>query len=156
MQNAGWCLNSTNGYSQLTCEFVAVRGSSLVHNVRLEQRTPTSEPGSTVAIASLSISSGALAQLVTVLQAWLAQSLRGLALNPLDYLTDLAVNPDESLKLTFGASAADTITTSGTMSVSVEVRRNSLSGVVAFATDPTCLQLLSDGVKRLLATARAG
>ncbi len=154
MEDAGWCLNSTSGYSQLICELVAVRGSSLVHNVRLEYRSPTSEPGSTLVIAGLAISSDDLAQLETVLQAWLAQSLRGLALDPLDYTTELAVNHNESLKLTFGDSA-DIITTTGATAVEVEVRRDSLSGMVAFATDPTCLKLLSDGVNRLLATVRS-
>ncbi len=155
MEDARWCLTSTNGCSRLICELVTVRGSSLVHNVRLEHRSPTSEPGATVAIVGLNISSDEVAQLETVLQAWLAQSLRGLALDPLDYSTDLAVNHNESLKFTFGNSA-HIITTPGAMAVEVEVRRDSLSGMVTFATDPTCLKLLFDGVKRLLATVRAG
>ncbi len=102
MHDARWRLTSTNGYSELVCEFVAERDSCLAHDVRLEQRLPASESGAAVAIGVLGLSPDRLAHLTTVLRAWLAQSLRGLALDPLDYSAELAVSPNESLSVTLG------------------------------------------------------
>ena len=154
MHNAGWRLLSTNGYSQLICALVAAGESSLVHDVRVEQNL-LGEPGAMVTATGIALSPESLTELVTVLQAWLAQPLGGLALDRLDYSIELAANPHESLKLTLGRRD-DVITTTGSAAASIELRRGSLRASVVFATDPTCLQLLADGVEHVLTTPLSG
>jgi hypothetical protein len=93
-----------------------------------------------------------LRDLVAELQSWLAQPLKALAADTLEYSVDLALEPSEYFLLRFGRRA-DLISAPGGVGCLVELRRNAFSAELAFVTDPTCLQVFADELQKLLTIA---
>ncbi len=146
-ERATWRLQSTDGYSFLVGTLVSEANGGLVHELRLETRLPDEAEPAT-AIVTMPLSPLRLAMLIESLSAWLVQPLGAIASDPFEAAVDLALQRWHSLKLTFGSSD-DVITTRGQVVCRLDLRHQLFEASMTFATDPTSLQLLLDGLKQL-------
>lgn len=141
-----WTLSSTGGYVRLIGSDASEPPDTW--RVRLEYRVPDDPEPVTVDLPQVRFARANLSALVAALKPWLAQPLGALANDPLAYAIDLAADPANRLLLELG-EREDVVTVVGGVGCRIELAYNGMTTSVAFATDPTCLELFArdlDGV----------
>jgi hypothetical protein len=148
---AEWSLSSTSGYTRVRCCTEASLEGSFACRVHLDYEVP-SEAGHTAAAEArpLVLSRQRLSELLTAVELWVAQSLRGLAANTFVHTVDLAQEPHDHFVLDFGPHTGLIIPTGG-IGCRVAFGTSSFRTLVHFVTDVTCLDLFARGLERTLA-----
>jgi hypothetical protein len=153
-----WVLGSTSGYSRLlgSVDSEDINGGSdlaLMWRVRLEYVLPDEyESPAIVEVPRLQLDPRGLRALGDTLRSWLAQPLGALAADTFAYSVDLAAEPSDRLLIDFG-ERTDLIIGVGGVGCLVELAHSSLTAKVVFVTDPTCLQILAEGIEGVLSGA---
>lgn len=151
----GWTLTSTNGYTRLRCEpEYGLRGGVwLAHDLRVSYELP-SDDLITLSLERdcLSLDSGRMGELLSALRRWLEQPLDALKAAPFEHSVDLGRAPHQSLRLDFGPHH-DVILGPGATGCLLELRAE-FSAQLVFATDPTSLDTLADGLALVLLERR--
>lgn len=146
-----WELRSTNGYSCVSGAVDSHDANSSsdvvdIWRVRLEYALPDERKSpAIVEVPRLRLDPRGLRALGEELRSWLAQPLGALASNTFTYSVDLAAEPSDRLLIDFGKRTDLTIGAGG-VGCMVELVRSGLAAKVVFVTDPTCLQVLVEGI----------
>jgi len=122
----------------------------LIHSVRLDYSVPGEDLAApTVVMPRLALSRRQLRELLSALRLWLDQPLDALLLRTFHYKADLIDGPAESLIVNFGRHEGLLIG-GGQVGCLVELRYSALKTSLPLVTDPTCLEILADGLERVL------